>query len=396
MEAVRAPVPVREADVSRVRAFELDLGDRLVRLATDGIPSASEPSARLATDVYTSPERLLNERRTMARRPAAAVASSEIASPGDFATLRLGDVPVIVTRERDGRAHALVNVCAHRGNTVEHRPCGSARLMSCRFHGWSYNLDGTLRAASDARLFSTTPAVGGLQRLRCEERHGLVWVTVDPGSDPLTVRDWLGVELDDLLAGLGLGAMVCHAAEDHDLGCNWKMLTDGFLEIYHLKYLHRNTIAPYFPAHAVVYSRYGDHLLAALPKNRLWRELPNTPRDQWRILEGLTMAIALVPGTVIQWQAGHVELFSLRPDPHDPTRTSCRLTMLVPAEQAHDTDLWDRNWQRVCETIPAEDFAVAEEVQGNINAGVVASLQIGANESLIFEHLAALDRLIAS
>ena len=80
-----------------VRAFELDLGDRLVRLATDGIPSASEPSARLATDVYTSPERLLNERRTMARRPAAAVASSEIASPGDFATLRLGDVPVIVT-----------------------------------------------------------------------------------------------------------------------------------------------------------------------------------------------------------------------------------------------------------------------------------------------------------
>ena len=47
-----------------------------------------------------------------------------------------------------------------------------------------------------------------------------MWVTVDPGSDPLTVRDWLGVELDDLLAGLGLGAMVCHAAEDHDLGCS--------------------------------------------------------------------------------------------------------------------------------------------------------------------------------
>ena len=53
--------------------------------------------------------------------------------------------------------------------------------------------------------------------------------------------------------------------------------------------------------------------------------------------------------------------------------------MLVPAEQAHDTDLWDRNWQRVCETIPAEDFAVAEEIQGNVNAGAVDSLQIGAN-----------------
>ena len=70
--------------------------------------------------------------------------------------------------------------------------------------------------------------------------------------------------------------------------------------------------------------------------------------------------------------------------------------MLVPAEQAHETDLWERNWLRVCETIPAEDFAVAEEIQGNINAGMVDSLQIGANESLIFDHLAALDRLIGA
>ena len=395
MEAVqeRAPATAAERDVAR--AFELDLGDRLLQLATDGIPPASQPSARLATDIYTSPERLGAERRLIARRPAAALASSEIATPGDFATLRLGDVPMVVTRDSDGQAHALVNVCAHRGSTVEHRPCGSARLLSCRFHGWSYNLDGTLRAASNAMLFSTTRAVGGLRRLQCEERHGLVWVTADPDIEPPTVRQWLGAELDDLIAGLGLGDMICFKAEDYDLGCNWKMLTDGFLEIYHLKYLHRNTIAPYFPAHAAVYSRYGDHVLAALPKNRLWRELPNTPRDQWRILEGMTMAIVLVPGTVIQWQAGHVELFSLRPDPCDPTRTSCRLTMLVPADQAHDTDLWERNWQRVCETIPAEDFAAAEEIQGNINDGVVSSLQIGANESLILEHLAAVDRLIA-
>ena len=395
MEAVQEQASALAAGPAAARAFELELGGRFMALATAGIPPAAGSSERLATDLYTDPVRLRAERRAMARLPAVAVASSEIAAPGDFATLRLGDTPVIVTRDHDGEAHALVNVCAHRGSTVEHRACGSARLFSCRFHGWSYNLDGSLRAASNARLFSTTDPAGELKRLQCEERHGLVWVTADPGTDSPTVRQWLGDELDDLIAGLGLGDMICFKAEDYDLGCNWKMLTDGFLEIYHLKYLHRNTIAPYFPAHAAVYSRYGDHVLAALPKNRLWRELPNTPRDQWRILEGLTMAIVLVPGTVIQWQAGHVELFSLRPDPHDPTRTSCRLAMLIPADQAHDTDLWDRNWQRVGETIPAEDFAVAEEIQGNINAGVVSSLQIGANESLILEHLAAVDRLIA-
>src|SRR5581483_11174194 len=47
-------------------------------------------------------------------------------------------------------------------------------------------------------------------------------------------------------------------------------------------------------------------------------------RDEWRILDGLTMPFVLVPGTVIQWQAGHFELFSLRPDPDDPRRTRCR------------------------------------------------------------------------
>src|SRR5690606_37266184 len=96
----------------------------------------------------------------------------------------------------------------------------------------------------------------------------------------------------------------------------------------------------------------GDHLGGALPKNRLLEQLHELPRDDWQVLDHLTMAIVLVPGTVVQWQAGHVELFSIRPHPSDPTRSTCRLTMLVPFDRAGDTELWDRNWERVCATIP--------------------------------------------
>ena len=81
MEAVQERAPATAAGRDMARAFELDLGDRLLQLATDGIPPASAPSARLATDAYTSPERLQDERRLIARRPAAALASSEIATP---------------------------------------------------------------------------------------------------------------------------------------------------------------------------------------------------------------------------------------------------------------------------------------------------------------------------
>lgn len=102
----------------------------------------------------------------------------------------------------------------------------------------------------------------------------------------------------------------------------------------------------------------------------------------------------LVPATVIQWQAGHFELFSLRPDPIDPTRTRCRCSMLVPADRADQTELWERNWARLCETIPTEDFAVAEQVQRNINAGSAPGISIGANEHMLIEHLGAVDHLI--
>jgi hypothetical protein len=118
------------------------------------------------------------------------------------------------------------------------------------------------------------------------------------------------------------------------------------------------------------------------------------PREEWRILDGLTMPVVLVPGTVVQWQAGHFELFSLRPDPADPTRTRVRCSLLVPADRAHETDLWERNWTRLCDTIPAEDFAVAEQVQRNIDAGSAPCIRIGANEHMLVEHLRAVDQLI--
>ena len=377
------------------RARELWIGDRLLRLIEAGPPPATEPAVGLRADVYTCPDRHRRELRAMAAHPAAAVTSTEVAEPGDFATMRLGGVPIIVARDRHGQVHAMHNVCAHRGSTLEPRAQGSARVLSCGFHGWSYDLDGSLRAVSDAKLFSSSPCERGLRQLACEERHGIVWVTADADAAVLGVRDWLGTDLDDLVTDLQIGDMVCHVSTELRLDCNWKLLTDGFLELYHLKYLHRNSIAPYFPANLVDFERCGDHVVTLLPKNRLVKQLTERPRDEWDVFEHLSMPIVLTPGTVLQWQAGHVELFSFRPDPDDPARTVCRLSLLVPADRAGDTELWDRNWERVCDTIPGEDFAKAVEIQRNIDAGVVPELQIGANERFICEHLAAVDRQIA-
>jgi phenylpropionate dioxygenase-like ring-hydroxylating dioxygenase large terminal subunit len=378
------------------RDAELAIADTIRSVVERGLDPAESPPTKLATDVYTDEARHRGEVAAILHRPVAVVASSEIEHPGDFVTARVAGVPLVVTRGHDGVVRAMHNACAHRGATVEHRVSGSARIFSCPFHGWSYEIDGSLRTVAEAERFASTECTEGLRTLPSEERHGVVWVT--PTGPGLRVADWLGAELDELLAGFAMDEMVAHTATEYELDCNWKMLTDGFLETYHLKYLHRDSIAPYFPSNLIVVGRYagadGDHFAGALPKNRLMKQLHELPRQGWQVLDHLTMAIVLVPGTVVQWQAGHVELFSIRPHPTDPTRSTCRLTMLVPFERADETELWDRNWERVCATIPGEDFVAAVDVQRNVDAGVVGELRLGATEWALAAHLDAVDRLV--
>jgi phenylpropionate dioxygenase-like ring-hydroxylating dioxygenase large terminal subunit len=375
--------------------LESMLADDLWPVVVAGHPAASGPATSIDTSVYRDDARHQAELRMIRSHPLAAVHASEVAAPGDFVTCDLVGMPTLVVRGADGRVRAFRNACVHRGAPVETRPCGSARILSCGFHGWSYDLDGRLMSVSHPQLFSTEPCPSaGLTELSCEERHGIVWITIDAGATAPDVRAWLGGELDDVFSALELGSAVMFRSVELELRCNWKLLTDGFLELYHLKTLHRATIAPYFPANTCAYRRFGAHLSVALPKNRLVRQMREQPRDEWRILEGLTMPFVLVPGTVVQWQAGHFELFSLRPDPVDPTRTRCRCSLLVPGARADETELWERNWTRLCETIPTEDFAVAEQVQRNIDAGSAPSVRIGANEHMLVEHLRAVDHFV--
>lgn len=355
-------------------------------------PANHQPAIELDTAVYTDRSRHTAELAMLRRHPALVAHSSDLPTEGSFITRSLWGVPIIVSRDGHG-VHAVVNACAHRGATLMHEPCGTARVLSCPFHGWSYRLDGSLRSISERERFGEAPDGVGLEMLACEERHGLIWVVADPAIDEIDLRGWLTDPLDDLFTDLGMATMVCHQRATYDLACNWKMITDGFLETYHLKYLHRASIAPYFPSNMFGADRFGPHFVGYLPKNRLLKQFEERPRDEWEVLDHLTMSTTLVPGSVIQWQAGHVEVFALRPDLEHPNRCQVELSMLVPADRFDDIDLWNRNWSRLVNTIPAEDFVASEDVQSNIDAGIVRRLLIGATEHRLVDHITSLDAL---
>lgn len=165
--------------------------------------------------------------------------TEQLASSGDFLTATVGDVPVVVVKGNDGQIRAFANVCRHRGAIVVREECGHRTSFQCHYHAWTYNLDGTLRAAPGMRDedgFDT--ACYRLPLLRCETWGPFVFVNLDPNVRPL--RDLAGA-LPALTAasGVRLGDLRRRVRRTYDIAANWKVVVDNYLECYHCPVAHK-------------------------------------------------------------------------------------------------------------------------------------------------------------
>ena len=104
---------------------------------------------------YTDPERLAKEQRVLFRQhPILMGFASEWSAPGSFRTDDYAGVPILVVRGRDKKLRAFLNVCRHRGAKVA-QGCGSARLFSCPYHAWTYDLAGQVTGIPTSAAFRT-------------------------------------------------------------------------------------------------------------------------------------------------------------------------------------------------------------------------------------------------
>jgi choline monooxygenase len=190
---------------------------------------------------YLDPRILELERRTaFASSWLVAGRVDQVSRAGDYLSCELpGGEPVVVVRGADGRLRAFFNVCRHHAAAVATEPQGSAPVLRCPYHGWTYALDGRLKGTPDfAGACDFDRAANGLVPVDTGVWEQWVFVRVGPTGGPLD--GFLGASLIDQVRRLGLERLRWMERRRYRLDCNWKVFVDNYLDGgYHIPHLHK-------------------------------------------------------------------------------------------------------------------------------------------------------------
>ena len=225
---------------------------RLACAADRELPDASA----MPREVYVSEAfHDLEMERIFGRQWHCAGRAESIPRAGDYLTWRIGRQPVVVVRQKDGSLKALSNVCRHRMMKLL-EGSGHCRRIVCPYHAWTYDLDGQLvqaRHMERTRGFDAEKV--RLPEIRCDVWQGWIYVTLDPDIDSPAARLR---NLEGIIADYRAHDYVEIDRQDHVWKTNWKLLTENFMEGYHLPVTHRQTVGAYFPVEDTVFGEDDD------------------------------------------------------------------------------------------------------------------------------------------
>lgn len=179
----------------------------------------------------------------------------DLPEAGCYAEYQILDQSVLITRDEDLQLHAFHNVCMHRGNRLR-TGSGKNADVACRYHSWTWNLDGSLKEITDEEGFhNLDKSCLGLQTVSMDVWQGFVFINLDRDAEPLA--DYLA-PMDDKLGAYRFGQHVRTRSATMPVGANWKTVVDGFVEVYHLHAIHPQLI-PFLDDVNTTYDVWGAH-----------------------------------------------------------------------------------------------------------------------------------------
>ena len=322
---------------------------------------------------YTDTEWLRNETEVLFHQGWILVTrEDQIANAGDYFSLDLAGTPVVLIRDQQGRLGAWSNSCRHRGMKLLAGE-GNCKAVVCPFHGWSYDLDGSLVSAprmEDCPGFDNENY--GMVKFQLACRNGFVFVKLaEGGSD---IDDWLG-DFEDIHAPWKFGEWTTTRLQRMEVDCNWKTFIEVFNEYYHLPYVHRDSIThmyrepePTDPVMGEYTTQFGiTEGTAALLEDNKSSALPAAPSLSGKYLSG-TRYTWIYPNTT--FAACFDSFWMYQAFPLGPNRCQVLQTICFPTSslQCDNFETKAQDYYARIDTAISEDLPFLEQQQIGLNS----------------------------
>jgi len=360
-------------------------------------PAESVVVPLIPTGRYTDPGFYeLEKERLFARTWLFVGHESEWAESGSYRQMTRSGAPIVVVRGEDDVLRAFYNSCRHRGAPVTRDECGTARRLTCQYHSWSYGLDGGLRAVPDSRSFAELDKDAlALVPVRCEVWDGWVFISEDLDAQPLV--EFLG-PLAEQMSEINGRAMRAVGTQIHHLECNWKLMVDAFLEVYHVRTVHPDNAALLYNDQSVTVSMLPNgHSRLSVEKHDMFRDMPLVSEENdnpavpllWR---QTSTSYGIFPNLVVPMDTGAFTFLCMWPT--SDTTTDLELRWYAPAWAGDEVPQEHLDRLALFDTVMAQDTANMAPIQASISSPGARPFQIGWHERLIHHFQRAVDLAI--
>ncbi|KAF2688180.1 ISP domain-containing protein [Lentithecium fluviatile CBS 122367] len=209
----------------------------------DAVPATQSPIRALPASWYTSQDMYNFERRAIfSKRWLFLTHKSRLAETGDWLRYTIAGFDIILTRDRQGNINAFHNVCRHRAYpVVEQEKQGKAKILACRYHGWSYGLNGKLAKAPGYDGLEFDKEQNGLLKIHVKlDGNGFVWINMDAKETPEVPWEehFANVDKQDRYSPYNFDEYELDHTYELEGNYNWKILADNFNECYHCPTTH--------------------------------------------------------------------------------------------------------------------------------------------------------------
>ena len=368
--------------------FEMSSVEEAAKLFGRG-PVSSRP--------YYDPDRWELERQAIFMRSWLHVGHvCEIPEPGCFIRrdVEFARASLLIVRGKDGEVRAFHNVCTHRGTQLTDELSGKRSRFSCRYHMWTFGLDGALVSAPDFERFYVAKEDCSLKPVQAQVLAGMIFINFDP-APAQSVREFFG-PIAEALEATPIARAVDFTEWSYEIEANWKTSFDNYQENYHLRVVHPRTGEPVlgpenpfgYPTH---YGFCGPHRSQTLWKNPSPPPIP--PIQLMTAMRGAALAqkdgLAFPKSDFKLFPNLHVvglppNQFSHTHMPLGPTRTRGQVRMYWTSKADSASRQFARELASMSvRDVLAEDRVAIESCQRGLSSGAIDKFHFQDHEVLL-------------